>query len=353
MARAQHFLSRMYYLDPGFEPKRLTKAELRSILASHNVPNIPHPSAKKEEILDVFYKEVIAKRNQILDKQRSIKPDSAGIVFLDEASRPSPKKSSSTPVKSGKPTTPKKALASFENLTPSTPQLVATYKLANRIEKIDGTRKTQAESRTFSSIVRLLAQLLGAAFLAIVIYLKFFYPWPVFTAVELQQMASKPILYLNCPFPPDSKVGFCEGGKLYCSTGYIERLNFLQFGKSCVIDRQRLSLLEAIKKRILLELEVRLGTSLCYANIEPSLNRNELSDAVSHYFKNLKPKSFAEYFDVSLKALLKEASIRTLSSPRYLRALPHMANYLVLRNLIWPKSPRFQFIVESSFRPSS
>jgi len=312
----------MYYLDPNFEPKRLTKAELRSILASHNVPNIPHPSAKKDEILDVFYKEIVSKREQILGSQRSVKPNSSGIVFLDESSRPSPKKSALTPTKSEKMYILKKGTGSISTESaPSTPQLVATYKLANRIEQLDATRKRSgaalAATTKFDSIFRYFIIIICSILLVVVVYLKFLYSWPVFTDSELQQMPSRPFLYLRCPIPPNSKIGFCERGKLYCATGYIERKNALGFGKSCIIDKERLSLLEAIKKRILQELEVRLGISQCSRNVEPSLSRNELSDSVSHYFKNLKPKYFAEYFEVSLKSLLKDGSIMSHTATKY------------------------------------
>ena len=72
-----------YYLDPGFDPKRLTKAELRSIMASHNVLNLPPATAKKDELLDTFYKEVIAKREKI----RASIGDNHGILILLHASR--------------------------------------------------------------------------------------------------------------------------------------------------------------------------------------------------------------------------------------------------------------------------
>ena len=76
-----------YYLDPEFDPKKLTKAELRSIMASHGILDLPPATSKKEELLDLFYKEIIAKKKLIIESRKNIKAKSDGIIFLDEQSQ--------------------------------------------------------------------------------------------------------------------------------------------------------------------------------------------------------------------------------------------------------------------------
>ena len=129
----------VYYLDPEFDPKKLTKAELRSIMASHGILELPPPTAKKDELLDMFYKEIIARRKSILESQKNIKAKSDGIVFLDVSSRPSPKKSKKTIEK-----VEVKAACDFDSISapvgsiprPETPLAVSTYKLVSRLEKL-------------------------------------------------------------------------------------------------------------------------------------------------------------------------------------------------------------------------
>lgn len=312
-----------YYLDPGFDPKKLTKAELRSIMASHNVATLPPATAKKDELLDVFYKEIIAKRDKILAANKAVKPKADGIVFLDESSRPSPKKpagsKSPTPKKVAEPKTSKVAPKSPTRglkkevvpATPGTPPAVATYKLVTRLQNLENKRNSSSSSVTVYSetkyknaVIILIISLLLAPYC----YLKYWYQWPVYTESQLAHLEKKPDLYLLCPYPSNSPVGSCVDGKLYCSSGYIERKYWFRFGSYCSIDRERLTLIESMKKRIVSELQNRAGISECYGKISPQMTHSDIKALMANYFKGLKSKTLTDYLDVCLKSLAQDGS---------------------------------------------
>ncbi len=91
-----------YYLEPDFEPARLTKPQLRSILGEHGVANLPPANAKKDVLVELFVKHVQGKAEQIKKAKKSIRASSAGISMLDNQSAPSPSSSSKmrSPVRS-------------------------------------------------------------------------------------------------------------------------------------------------------------------------------------------------------------------------------------------------------------
>ena len=299
-----------YYLDPEFDPKKLTKAELRSIMASHGILDLPPATSKKEELLDLFYKEIIAKKKLIIESRKNIKAKSDGIIFLDEASRPSPKK----------PKTPSKnkvesiSVESKSRITenaierPITPITVSTYKLVSRLENLQQKKLVLPDKfiRINLSFLKIFTTSFIIVSLMLLIYLKFLYDWPVYTDEQLRNLTQKPIFYLKCPIPSNSIAGSCSDGKLYCSNGYIEKRNWLKFGSSCVIDKERMSTIQRIKKRMLNELQTRLGASHCHDNISPFIERDELQTIVSKYFKNIKSKTFLDYFEICIRLLLQD-----------------------------------------------
>lgn len=84
----------MDYLAPDFDPSRLTKPQLRSILAENGFSaELPPPSAKKEVLVDLFMDLVWRNREAIRRTREKVKPSAQGIVALDLNSRPSPTKS--------------------------------------------------------------------------------------------------------------------------------------------------------------------------------------------------------------------------------------------------------------------
>lgn len=295
-----------YYLDPEFDPKKLTKAELRSIMASHGILDLPPATSKKEELLDLFYKEIIAKKKLIIETRKNIKAKSDGIVFLDEASRPSPKKPK-TPLKNKLESTLVESKSSItENDAierPITPIAVSTYKLVSRLENLQEHKFIRIRNLSF---LKIFTTLLIIVSLILLIYLKFLYDWPVYTDEQWRNLTQKPIFYLKCPIPPKSIAGSCSDGKLYCSNGYIEKRNWLKFGNSCVIDKERMSTIQRMKKRMINELQTRLGASHCHDNISPFIERNELQTIVSKYFRNIKSKTFLDYFEICIRLLLQD-----------------------------------------------
>lgn len=305
----------VYYLDPEFDPKKLTKAELRSIMASHGILDLPPPSAKKDELLDLFYKEIVAKRKAILESQKNVIAKSDGIVFLDDSSRPSPKRPKKTSKKNlesasdSEPlSTPTKAETLIDR--PATPVNVSTYRLVTRLENLQGKYSASKENltkkkhRIYLNIAVALVLLLSAVYT----YFKFWFIWPMYTDEQLSNLETKPALFLRCPYSKNSSIGSCADGKLYCASGYIEKRNWILFGSTCVVDKERMSLIQSIKKKIVVELQNRLGLSECY-NVSPqSISKSELHDHVMNYFKNIKAKTFSDYFDICLRSLLQEGT---------------------------------------------
>lgn len=301
-----------YYLDPEFEPKKLTKAELRSIMANHGILELPPPTAKKDELLDLFYREIISKKESIIETRKSVKPKSDGIVFLDESSRPSPKKPRSPTKKS----IANKTLAhSSEHCTiseeierPSTPTAIVTSRLVSRFNSLDSETPKRSKNSFNLSLRRFIFTGLIAFTFTIYFYFKFWFNWKFYTSSELLSLVNPPLLYLSCPYSSDSLIGSCSDGKLYCSNGYIERKYPICFGSYCALDKERLGLIQAMKKRIVFELQARLGYSKCLGNISSEMSKNELYSTISKYFINMKPKLFAEYFDVCIKSLLHDGT---------------------------------------------
>lgn len=310
----------VYYLDPEFDPKKLTKAELRSIMASHGILDLPPPSAKKDELLDLFEKEIVSKRKSILESLKNIKAKSDGIVFLDESSRPSPKKPKKTkqakefisePTSGIKPS-PSPVKKNENSISrPETPLNVSTYKLVSRLENLQGKIEPKRKNDKNNGKI-ILFQSLGifSAFVILItyIYFKYWFFWPTYTDDQFKALEQKPILFLKCPYPKNSLIGSCSDGKLYCSSGYIKRRNWLGFGSSCIIDKERLGLIQSIKKKIVIELQTRLGIDLCYNSSSPAISKAKLHDIILNYFKSMKLKTFSEYFDICLRSLIQEDS---------------------------------------------
>lgn len=305
----------VYYLDAEFDPKKLTKAELRSILASHGILDLPPASAKKAELLELFNKEIIGKKNLILESQKSTKAKSDGIVFLDDSSRPSPKKptrqrSRILDQNSSNESSPVRSNAENHAIKrPETPLAASTYKLVSRLENLRVNEFPNKKIAPLSSNRFYINSILGIStfiLFSLYLYFKFWFIWPVYTSHQILSLHPKPSLYLKCPYPNDSLIGSCLDGKLYCASGYVLRKDLLGFGISCVIDKERLSSIQSIKQKIVNELQTRLGMSQCYNYPSASVSKTKLQIIIFKYFKNMKKKVFDDYFDICMRSLTQE-----------------------------------------------
>lgn len=70
------------YLNPDFDPSTLRVVDLRKILLLHNVP-FPLTS-KKQDLVDLFKKNIAANATTILASQKKIKPSSRGILMVGD-----------------------------------------------------------------------------------------------------------------------------------------------------------------------------------------------------------------------------------------------------------------------------
>lgn len=89
------------YLDPNFDPSKLTKPQLRSALANHGVTDLPPANVRKEVLVDLFREHVTIKSQEIIKKRGRVKASDKGIAFLDERSQPSPRRSPSVATEKG------------------------------------------------------------------------------------------------------------------------------------------------------------------------------------------------------------------------------------------------------------
>lgn len=286
-------------------------------MASHGILDLPPPSAKKDELLDLFNKEIIAKRKFILELQKNVKAKSDGIVFLDDSSRPSPKKPKRPQSKISESISDVESTSSpakndaVISKRPETPLAASTYKLVSRLENLRAkdlpdTKKTVISRNVM--YIKSFSRILAFALISIYLYFKFWFVWPVLTSDQLLTMEPKPRFYLNCPYAKDSSIGNCLDGKLYCASGYVERKNLIGFGSSCVIDKERLSLIQSIKQKIIVELQTRLGLNHCYNSPSAYISKSELHSTILMYFKNMKRKTFSDYFDICLRSLIQEGT---------------------------------------------
>ena len=81
------------YLEDGFDAAKLTKPQLRSILAEHGVMDLPPAAARKEALLELFTQHVAGRAGAIKRARSQVRASDKGIAFLDERSQPSPKRS--------------------------------------------------------------------------------------------------------------------------------------------------------------------------------------------------------------------------------------------------------------------
>lgn len=88
------------FLEPNFDLNKLTKPQLRGLISVHSPEHLPPVAAKKDDLIEVIKEHILPRSKQILSARKKIKPSSAGITFLDEQSRPSPLKQSSSLVQS-------------------------------------------------------------------------------------------------------------------------------------------------------------------------------------------------------------------------------------------------------------
>lgn len=84
------------YLNPSFDPSTLTKPQLRSILASHGITDLPPSTARKEALVELFEQKVRAHANEIRRRRSRVRASDKGIARLDEQSQPSPRRSPSS-----------------------------------------------------------------------------------------------------------------------------------------------------------------------------------------------------------------------------------------------------------------
>lgn len=73
-----------YYLKPGFDSKKLTIAQLTSILSFHNV-KLPGTSQRKYVYLELFDNEIMANASKLLAELNNIEPSDAGIQIVNNA----------------------------------------------------------------------------------------------------------------------------------------------------------------------------------------------------------------------------------------------------------------------------
>lgn len=74
-----------YYLEPGFDSKKLTIAQLTSILSKHNV-KLPGTSQRKYVYLELFDTHIKANAAQLLAKVTAVEASDAGIQIISNAS---------------------------------------------------------------------------------------------------------------------------------------------------------------------------------------------------------------------------------------------------------------------------
>jgi hypothetical protein len=70
-----------YYLEPGFDSKKLTIAQLTSILSKHNV-KLPGTHQRKYVYLELFDREIKANAPQLLDELNGVVPSDSGIQMV-------------------------------------------------------------------------------------------------------------------------------------------------------------------------------------------------------------------------------------------------------------------------------
>lgn len=101
------------YLEADFDANRLTKPQLRSILAAHGVSDLPPANTRKEALVELFVDHIQRRSKEIKRAHSRVRPSDKGISFLDEQSQPSPKRRSSPEAKParrrGKSTTTRQA----------------------------------------------------------------------------------------------------------------------------------------------------------------------------------------------------------------------------------------------------
>jgi len=149
-------------------------------MASHGVLSIPPPTAKKDELLKVFQKEIVGKRNFILDSLNNVKAKSDGIVFLDESSRPSPKKPKKK-AQSKKLDDSDHSPSPFKSNIderPVTPLSVSTHRLVSRLESLSTENFTKRIEKNQPKKNKLTLVILSSLFFILAsfwIYLKFWF----------------------------------------------------------------------------------------------------------------------------------------------------------------------------------
>lgn len=153
MGRTVNF-SEEEYLAPGFDPNRLTKPQLRSILSSHGIADLPAVTARKEALVELFQLKIQSKASEIIKQRGRIRASDKGIAFLDEKSQPSPKRTpvgqqrqSLSPVKShSQSSSPQKNDA-------KSPTKKATIKSASP-ERSRSVRRSREKLRSKSPLVQ-------------------------------------------------------------------------------------------------------------------------------------------------------------------------------------------------------
>jgi HeH/LEM domain len=70
-----------FLVDEDFDPAHLKIAELRGILLKHDVPYTP--TAKKNELVQSFKKNVASKADELLSLHRQLKPNGKGIISIN------------------------------------------------------------------------------------------------------------------------------------------------------------------------------------------------------------------------------------------------------------------------------
>ncbi|KAK5782468.1 Heh2p PWA37_000598 [Arxiozyma heterogenica] len=73
------------FLEPGFDPKNLTVAQLRGILIDNNV-HLPS-KVKKSRLIGLFNSEIVPKLDELRDKYKDVKPSSKGIKKVTKAKK--------------------------------------------------------------------------------------------------------------------------------------------------------------------------------------------------------------------------------------------------------------------------
>ena len=350
------------FLEANFDLNKLTKPQLRGIISVHAPKHLPPSSAKKDELIKVIEREILPRANQILSAKRKVRPSATGITFLDEDSRPSPIRLSSSKSSASssigdtttssplsRKTSPKRR-ASARKISSDTPTQLELYSPLARLEKSlpsfqdspkTATQKLAARlelskssddtvvldekfyidwawiGRTVWEVFSVLLGLSVAIALSLFIRWKYIHPFPYCndTHVDVNPLSSiftnptsgLSILNEYCIACP--RHGRCSSGRLSCLDGFQKRANW-GLGHSCVPDRKQLELVERLSRTITDILSTRAGQIICSSHGDSDQSRGmseaDLKELLLQDRNLISIPKFDHIFKLSIDDLIKE-----------------------------------------------